>query len=91
MVLQYGHSILVISVKCLSIISILFSCNSFLLFSFVVLNVNHNAAIVMAMNIAEKIRIICQADVAAICFILTRDLSVSRNDTLNVFLQPVSG
>jgi hypothetical protein len=66
-------------------------CNSFLLLSFVVLNANHNAAIVTAMNITEKIRIICQADVAAICFTPTRDLSVSSNHKLNMFFQIVSG
>jgi hypothetical protein len=85
MVSQYGHSILIISLKCLSITSILFSVSSFLLLSFAAENANHNAAIVMAMNIAEKIRTICHADVAAISLTHTTKLIFSSNYALDTF------
>ena len=50
---------------------IFFSCNSFLCFSFEAENANHKAAIVTAMNIAEKIRMISTAIDVAIFFPFT--------------------
>ena len=47
---------------------IFFSSNSFLCFSFEAENVNHKAAIVTAINIVEKIKIISAAIDVAISF-----------------------
>ena len=57
-VLQYGHSILIISLKCLSMISIFFSFSFNLCFALEVENENQKAAIVITRNIIEKINII---------------------------------
>jgi len=77
--LQFGHSILIISLKCLSIMSIFFSCNSFLCFSFEAENANHKVAIVIAMNIIEIIRIISPAIDVAISFIPHRRAAFFSN------------
>ena len=58
------------SLKCLSIMSIFFSCKSFLCFSFEAEKANHKPASDMAPNIIQKIRIISLAIDDAISFIL---------------------